>query len=58
MKYFDYETVSREARIPAEKLSALARGVAEKFPTDELLFEFHLMRQTYTLEAEKHTRIE
>jgi hypothetical protein len=44
MRYFDYEAVAREANIPSEKLHSLAKAVREEFPTDDMMFELHLMR--------------
>ena len=51
MRYFDYEAVAREAKIPAEKLSALAKGVREEFPTDDMMYELHLMRVCSAIQA-------
>lgn len=51
MRYFDYEAVAREAKIPAEKLSALAKDVREDFPTDDMLYELHLMRVCSAIQA-------
>ena len=44
MRYFDYETVAREAKIPADKLTMLAKAVREEFPSDDMMYELHLMR--------------
>ena len=44
MHYFDYEAVAREAKIPADKLKLLAKTVREEFPTDDMMYELHLMR--------------
>ena len=44
MRYFDYEAVAREAKIPADKLNLLAKAVREEFPTDDMMYELHLMR--------------
>ena len=51
MHYFDYEAVAREAKIPAEKLSASARTVREEFPTDDIMYELHLMRVCSAIQA-------
>lgn len=44
MRYFDYEKVAREAKIPAEKMTALSRLVREEFPRDDMMYELHLLR--------------
>ena len=44
MRYFDYEKVAREANIPPEALSELCRQVREEFPTDDMMYELHLLR--------------
>ncbi|MBI3058886.1 MAG: hypothetical protein HYY81_06195 [Deltaproteobacteria bacterium] len=37
MKYFDYETVAREAKIPPEKIKRLVQLIREEFPNDPLM---------------------
>jgi mRNA-degrading endonuclease YafQ of YafQ-DinJ toxin-antitoxin module len=44
MKYFDYESVAREAKIPEEKLRKLVNLVREEFPHDPLMAELHALR--------------
>ncbi len=44
MRYFDYEKVARDAKIPADKLEKLRRIVREEFPRDEMMCELHLLR--------------
>lgn len=44
MHYFNYEAVAQEAKIPADKLKLLAKAVREEFPTDDMMYELHLMR--------------
>ena len=44
MRYFDYETIARQAGIPAEKLARLAKSFAEEEPNDPMLAELHTMR--------------
>ena len=34
MRYFDYETIARQAGIPADKLARLAKSFAEEEPND------------------------
>ena len=44
MHYFDYKAVAQEAKIPREKLELLAKAIREEFPTDDMMYELHLMR--------------
>ena len=44
MRYFDYETVAKEAKIPADRLKILGNAVREEFPSDDMMYELHLMR--------------
>ena len=44
MRYFDYEKIAREANIPPQALSELCRQIRQEFPTDEMLYELHLLR--------------
>ena len=44
MRYFDYESVARAAGIPDGKLDELCRRVREEFPTDDMLYELHVLR--------------
>ena len=44
MKYFDYESVAHEAKIPEEKLRKLVNLVREEFPHDPLMAELHALR--------------
>jgi hypothetical protein len=45
MKYFDYESVAREAKIPEEKLRKLVNLVRQKFPHDPMMAELHRARK-------------
>jgi hypothetical protein len=51
MRYFDYETVAKEANIPTDKLKLLAQLVREEFPTDDMMYELHLMRVCSAIQA-------
>ncbi len=51
MLYFDYEAVAREAKIPANSLKLLAKAVREEFPTDDMMYELHLMRVCSAIQA-------
>ncbi len=44
MRYFDYETVAREAGIPPAALEALRALVRRDFPDDDMMFELYLLR--------------
>ena len=44
MKYFNYETVAREAKIPPDKMEKLLKLVRQEFPNDPLMFELHVLR--------------
>jgi hypothetical protein len=44
MKYFDYESVAREAKIPEEKLRKLINLVRQEFPNDPMMAELHALR--------------
>ncbi|MGH7845273.1 MAG: hypothetical protein ACREQW_08900 [Candidatus Binatia bacterium] len=44
MKYFDYESVTREARIPEKKLRKLVKLVRREFPHDLMMAELHTLR--------------
>jgi hypothetical protein len=44
MKYFDYETVAREAKIPPGKRKRLVQLMREEFPNDPLMYELDVLR--------------
>jgi hypothetical protein len=44
MRYFDYETIARQAGIPADQLARLATSFAEEEPNDPMLAELHTLR--------------
>ena len=44
MRCFDYETIARQAGIPAYKLVRLAKSFALEEPNDPMLAELHTMR--------------
>lgn len=44
MKYFDYESVAREAKIPEEKLRKLVKLARREFPNDPMMAELHALR--------------
>lgn len=44
MRYFDFEKVALEAKIPPDKLDKLSHLLRQEFPRDEMMFELHLLR--------------
>ena len=44
MRYFDYEKLARQAKIPARKLARLRALIRREFPEDDMLFELHMLR--------------
>ena len=44
MKYFDYAPVAREAGIPDQRLTELCRRMRGEFPSDDMLYELHVLR--------------
>ena len=44
MEYFDYRSVAEHAKIPPDKLEEIARMVRAEFPTDDMLYELHVLR--------------
>lgn len=44
MRYFYYEKVAEEANIPQNKLKELIEVIRQEFPSDEMMFELHLLR--------------
>jgi hypothetical protein len=44
MEYFNYRSVAEQAKMPPAELAALARLIRSEFPTDDMLYELHLLR--------------
>ena len=44
MRYFNYRKVAREAGIPSDKLGTLCGTIREEFPTDDMMYELHVLR--------------
>ncbi len=44
MRYFNYKKVAREAGIPPDALADLCHGIREEFPTDDVMYELHVLR--------------
>jgi mRNA-degrading endonuclease YafQ of YafQ-DinJ toxin-antitoxin module len=57
MKYFDYESVAREAKIPEEKLRKLVNLVRQEFPHDPMMAELHALRACLAV-REGHIKID
>ena len=55
MRYFDYETIARQAGIPAEKLARLAKSFAEEEPNDPMLAELHTVRACMAIQQGRLT---
>jgi len=44
MNYFDYESAAREADLTEDQLAAVKEAVREEFPTDDMMWELHILR--------------
>ena len=44
MRYFDYETIVREAHITPDDLTALCALIRREFPSDDMMYELHVLR--------------
>ena len=44
MRYFDYQSVAREAKIPEQKLRKLVDLIEKEFAKDPMLAELHMLR--------------
>ena len=44
MRYFDFEKVARESGIPKDKLAQLCQALRPEFPSDDLMYELHVLR--------------
>jgi len=44
LDYFDYETAAREAGLGEEELAAVKEAVRQEFPTDDMMWELHVLR--------------
>ena len=44
MRYFDYETIAREAHITPADLATLCELIREEFPSDDMMYELHVLR--------------
>ena len=44
MRCFNYKKVAREAGIPTDRLAELCESIREDFPTDDMMYELHVLR--------------
>lgn len=44
MSYFDYETAAREAGLSEEQLTTVKEAMRREFPTDDMMWELHILR--------------
>jgi hypothetical protein len=44
MRWFNYKKVAREAGVPPGKLAELCKSIRVEFPTDDMMFELHVLR--------------
>lgn len=44
MSYFDYESAAGEAGLTEDQLAAVKEAVRNEFPTDDMMWELHVMR--------------
>lgn len=44
MRYFDYESVARECGLSDKELAAVEEAVRAEFPTDDMMWELHVLR--------------
>jgi hypothetical protein len=44
MRYFDYQSVTREAKIPDQKLRNPVDFIWKEFPSDPMMAELHALR--------------
>jgi len=44
VNYFDWQKTAHEAHIPPEKLEELSHAIRQEFPSDDMMFELHLLR--------------
>ncbi|PAW76970.1 MAG: hypothetical protein B9S33_20510 [Pedosphaera sp. Tous-C6FEB] len=51
MRYFDYQTVAREAGILPAQLDLLLAQLAEESPHDPMLVELHALRACMAIKA-------
>ncbi|MFA6545479.1 MAG: hypothetical protein WCS99_13760 [Limisphaerales bacterium] len=55
MRYFDYQTVARDAGIPQAQLDLLLRQLNDESPRDPMLAELHALRACMAIKAGRLT---
>ena len=55
MRHFDYESVAREAGISSEDLAEICRLVRQDFPSDDMLYELHVLRACMAVNDKRYT---
>ena len=44
IKYFDYQKVARDMKMPASILKKIEKEVKAEFPKDKMMYELHVLR--------------
>ena len=55
MRYFDYETIARQAGVSVDKLARLVESLAEAEPNDPMLAELHTLRAVMAIKEGRLT---
>lgn len=55
MRYFDYQSIAREAGIAPAQLDMLVRQLGEESPHDPMLVELHALRACMAIKAGRLT---
>ena len=55
MRYFDYEQVAAEARIPPDKLAVICEILRREYPDDDVLYELHVLRACNSVKGRRIT---
>ncbi|KPJ73747.1 MAG: hypothetical protein AMS14_06390 [Planctomycetes bacterium DG_20] len=56
MRYYDFETVAREAGIPQAKMNVLRDVIRREFPRDDMMYELHMLRACMVVRDALDTR--
>ena len=57
MKYFDYQSVAREAKIPDQQLRKLVDLIGKESPNDPMMAELHALRACLAI-RDGHIRVD
>lgn len=44
LKYFDYQRVAQKIKVPSNVLKRIEKEVREDFPSDQMMYELHVLR--------------